>query len=264
MTTVKWPCGCELPIKGNPGSDMVINVNFGDTLPKGIQLDVYNMNLKCEATWDMICSGRTKGVFQLESPLGRQWSKKLEPRSIEELGALGALLRPGCISGDTMITHRIGQREGRKHDFKKIRIRELFELFHRGNGGRHIISLDENTNTFIKNNVVDIMYSGKQDVYIPSFRCVDRKHETGTRFYSLECTLNHPLLTTEGWKKLEDIELGERIAVVTSIKKQRTETKNAPGEKHFRHICFQNYEYKCVFCDWSEGSLDVNHIEGNR
>ena len=76
---------------------MVINVNFGDTLPKGIELDVYSMNLNCEATWDMICSGRTKGVFQLESPLGRQWAKKLEPRNIQELGALGALIRPGCL-----------------------------------------------------------------------------------------------------------------------------------------------------------------------
>ena len=96
MSKVRWPCGCELPIKNRDGDD-VIKVDFGSTLPKGIDLDVYSMNLKCEATWDMICSGRTKGVFQLESPLGRQWSKKLEPRSIEELGALGALLRPGCL-----------------------------------------------------------------------------------------------------------------------------------------------------------------------
>ena len=97
MTKVKWPCGCELPVKHALGADMVVNVNFGDTLPKGIELDVYSMNLKCEATWDMICSGRTKGVFQLESALGRQWAKKLEPRNIQELGALGALIRPGCL-----------------------------------------------------------------------------------------------------------------------------------------------------------------------
>ena len=96
MSKVRWPCGCELPIK-NIGGDDVIQVDFGSTLPKGIDLDVYSMNLNCEATWDMICSGRTKGVFQLESPLGRQWAKKLEPRNIQELGALGALIRPGCL-----------------------------------------------------------------------------------------------------------------------------------------------------------------------
>ena len=79
MSKVKWPCGCELPLK-NQTKDDVIEVDFGSTLPKGIELDVYSMNLKCEATWDMICSGRTKGVFQLESPLGRQWAKKVAPR----------------------------------------------------------------------------------------------------------------------------------------------------------------------------------------
>tara|TARA_Y100001937_G_scaffold86535_1_gene117061 strand:- start:4729 stop:6429 length:1701 start_codon:yes stop_codon:yes gene_type:complete len=97
MSKVRWPCGCELPVKSCADTPMVINVEFGDTLPKGIELDVYNINLNCEATWDMICSGRTKGVFQLESALGRQWAKKLEPRNIQELGALGALIRPGCL-----------------------------------------------------------------------------------------------------------------------------------------------------------------------
>jgi DNA polymerase III alpha subunit len=36
-------------------------------------------------------------VFQLESPLGRQWTKKLKPESYEHIGALGPLLRPGCL-----------------------------------------------------------------------------------------------------------------------------------------------------------------------
>jgi len=31
-------------------------------------------------TWDLICSGRTKGIFQLESNLGRSWAKRVQPK----------------------------------------------------------------------------------------------------------------------------------------------------------------------------------------
>ena len=42
--------------------------------------------------WDLICSGKTKGVFQLESNLGRHWAKQLQPRNISELAALISLI----------------------------------------------------------------------------------------------------------------------------------------------------------------------------
>tara|TARA_Y100000389_G_scaffold180197_1_gene194827 strand:- start:1496 stop:3034 length:1539 start_codon:yes stop_codon:yes gene_type:complete len=59
--------------------------------------------------WDLICEGRTKGVFQLESNLGRHWAKKVSPRSISELAALLSLIRPGCLKafkdGKSMTQH---------------------------------------------------------------------------------------------------------------------------------------------------------------
>tara|TARA_R110000765_G_scaffold142217_2_gene243360 strand:+ start:1050 stop:2645 length:1596 start_codon:yes stop_codon:yes gene_type:complete len=66
-------------------------------------LDIYSIDMECQKTWNLISSGMTKGVFQLESPLGRSWAKKVKPRSLEELAALIALIRPGCLkamSGD--------------------------------------------------------------------------------------------------------------------------------------------------------------------
>lgn len=51
--------------------------------------------------WDLICSGDTTGIFQLESQLGKDWSKKVKPRSIEELAALTAILRPACLESGT-------------------------------------------------------------------------------------------------------------------------------------------------------------------
>lgn len=50
-----------------------------------------------EKTWNLFKDGLTKGVFQLESNLGRAWSKRLAPENLEELAALIALIRPGCL-----------------------------------------------------------------------------------------------------------------------------------------------------------------------
>lgn len=70
-------------------------------------------------TWDLFKDGKTKGVFQLESNLGRSWSKKLAPENIEELAALIALIRPGClkaiIDGKSM-TQRFVDRKHKKED----------------------------------------------------------------------------------------------------------------------------------------------------
>ena len=55
------------------------------------------IDYKDEKTWDLFKEGKTKGIFQLESNLGRSWSKKLQPKNIEELAALIAIIRPGCL-----------------------------------------------------------------------------------------------------------------------------------------------------------------------
>ena len=47
--------------------------------------------------WDLICDGNTKGVFQLESNLGKHWAKEIQPRNIKELAALVSLIRPGTL-----------------------------------------------------------------------------------------------------------------------------------------------------------------------
>lgn len=60
-------------------------------------------------TWDLICSGRTKGVFQLESKLGSSWAKRARPRNIEELADLVSIIRPGTLeaelAGKSMTKH---------------------------------------------------------------------------------------------------------------------------------------------------------------
>ena len=61
------------------------------------KLDVNRLPLDCAATWRLLASGLTVGVFQLERHLGREWSKKARPTNIHQLADLVALLRPGCL-----------------------------------------------------------------------------------------------------------------------------------------------------------------------
>ena len=72
-----------------------------------------------EKTWALYREGLTKGVFQLESNLGRAWSKRLAPENLEELAALIALIRPGClkaiIDGKSM-TQRFVDRKHKKEE----------------------------------------------------------------------------------------------------------------------------------------------------
>jgi len=56
-----------------------------------------NIDLHDREVWALYKDGLTKGIFQVESNLGRSWSKKLAPENMEELAALMALLRPGCL-----------------------------------------------------------------------------------------------------------------------------------------------------------------------
>lgn len=67
-----------------------------------------------DRVWDLICDGRTKGVFQLESQLGRSWAKRVSPRNINELSALISLIRPGCLKaftdGKSMTQHYVDRK----------------------------------------------------------------------------------------------------------------------------------------------------------
>ena len=74
------------------------------------------INYNDEKTWDLFKEGKTKGIFQLESNLGKSWSKKLSPNNLEELAALIALIRPGClkavIDGKSMTQRFVDRAKG--------------------------------------------------------------------------------------------------------------------------------------------------------
>lgn len=110
MNTYKFDCGCEIPILGDTKEN--------DGLPSmEIKFD-QTLRMDCPATLDLLASGRTKGVFQLETSLGQNWCQKLKPEHVEHISALISLLRPGCLkaitNGKSMTLHYIDRKNGRE------------------------------------------------------------------------------------------------------------------------------------------------------
>ena len=246
MKNINFECGCHYSV-----------VDLNNKM--SINYDVSDINFDCPKTWDMISEGNTKGVFQLESRLGQSMAKKLKPENVEQLAALISIMRPGCISGDTKVF--INQYEHScdgKMRFKKCKIRDIAD---NKDKFKTLLSYNQQTGRFVENQMTNVFYTGHKECFRVVVRSNERKKsDYGTKEYKLQCTTDHKLLTPSGWKELKDIQINERILVV----KRSGTKKPGIGTKNFRQRCCDTYVEKCIFCDWNKGSLDVNHISGNR
>ncbi len=62
---------------------------------KGVAVDLDNIPLDDPKTFELLASGETTGVFQLESAGMRRYIRELQPTSVYDLAAMVALYRPG-------------------------------------------------------------------------------------------------------------------------------------------------------------------------
>jgi DNA polymerase-3 subunit alpha len=61
----------------------------------GIDIDLHNIPMDDTKTFDLLSSGETAGVFQLEGAGMRRYIKELKPTSFSDIAAMVALYRPG-------------------------------------------------------------------------------------------------------------------------------------------------------------------------
>ncbi len=80
---------------------------------KNNPLDLGKMPLEDKATYQLVSSGETTGVFQLESSGMQQLLKRLQPDTFEDIVAVVALYRPGPL-GTGMIDDFILSKHGKK------------------------------------------------------------------------------------------------------------------------------------------------------
>ncbi len=81
---------------------------------KNIDLDISNIDMEDERTFDLLCSVDVTGVFQLESSGMKEVIKKLQPDNIEDIIALISLYRPGPMDNIPVYL-------ARKHGEEKIK-----------------------------------------------------------------------------------------------------------------------------------------------
>ena len=86
-----------------------INAESRDAPP----IDILSIPLDDAATYALLSKGQTTAVFQFESRGMKDYIKKLEPDTFEDLIALAALYRPGPL-GSGMVDDFINRRHGRE------------------------------------------------------------------------------------------------------------------------------------------------------
>lgn len=62
---------------------------------RGIDIDIDHLNMEDPEVYDLLCTGQTDGIFQLESNGMKSFMKELKPRNIEDIIAGISLYRPG-------------------------------------------------------------------------------------------------------------------------------------------------------------------------
>ncbi|MBN1404929.1 MAG: DNA polymerase III subunit alpha [Candidatus Omnitrophica bacterium] len=81
---------------------------------KSIDVDIENLSLNDNKTYEFLSNAKSIGVFQLESRGMRDLLKKLRPTEFEDIVALLALYRPGPI-GSGMVDDFIKRKHGHTH-----------------------------------------------------------------------------------------------------------------------------------------------------
>lgn len=76
----------------------IIQETLNQLTIEGIELDLNNIPMNDEKTYDLLCKCQTNGVFQIESNMMKQLLKGIQPREFKDLYALVAIGRPAVLS----------------------------------------------------------------------------------------------------------------------------------------------------------------------
>lgn len=96
----------------------------------GRRIDPHQFPLDDQETFDLLCRGETKGIFQLESGGIRDLLQRMKPDHFRDIIATNALYRPGPLEGG-MVDDYIQVKHGRKQpQYKHPVMRDVLEETH--------------------------------------------------------------------------------------------------------------------------------------
>ncbi|MEZ7893287.1 MAG: DNA polymerase III subunit alpha [Candidatus Wallbacteria bacterium] len=93
----------------------------------GVEIDIENINLGDKKTYDLISSGETFGVFQLETFLFRKFLPELKVSSIHELAVAIALIRPGPIEGNILKDYIVRKNKGAAYTYPIAALKNILD-----------------------------------------------------------------------------------------------------------------------------------------
>lgn len=194
---------------------------------------------RVERTWALIRSGRTSGVFQLESRGMTELCTKVEASSLAELSAIIALFRPGPLAANMHVHYA-----DRKHGVEEID----YGIFTKGSpneaaeqaaiatvlgdslgvcltGDTRVYSLSRGHLIDLDDVRVGETVQGVNDDLLPAPGRVAKVVNQGARPVrevefisgaSLRATDEHPFLTPRGWVPASDLRPGDVVAAPKS------------------------------------------------
>jgi len=98
---------------------------------RGIEIDVDKLPLDDARTFELLGTGETTGIFQLESSGMRRYVKELKPTEVRDLAAMVALFRPGPMANiPAYIRRKHGEEEVTYlHDSLEPALRDTYGIF---------------------------------------------------------------------------------------------------------------------------------------
>ena len=231
-------------------------------------IDIENIPLDDQDTWNLISSGKTCGVFQLEKS-GRTWSKILKPKNIDELSDLIAIIRPGCkdaeMDGKSLTQHYADRKNGKDetvffHPSLEPILKETYGILciHEDS----LVSMANWTRKKIKDVIPgDKIFSVNQKSHelekdICHDICISPKTSgiqiTLSNGHSVIVTHDHKVRTIDGWIKAENLKIRDLIQYVcndsTEILYTGVSELKEVHDKIFYSISVENNHN--LICNW--------------
>lgn len=113
-----------------------------------------------------------------------------------------------CLSGDSIV-----YTDNSNRSVTKRTIRQLFNMKKQYRDMSHIRSVNEDNMMIVRNKIVDVTYSGQKEVY--EVMTMDG--------YVIKSTKDHRFLTSNGWKRLEDIDINNDLLYTNGIEYYKDE-----------------------------------------
>ena len=195
----------------------------------GKDIDFAKLDYEDPKVYELLKSGRTTGVFQLESRGMQNLLKKLKPDRFDDIIAVLALYRPGPLKSG-LVESFVRRKHGKEpitYDFPELEpiLKETYGLCLTGD--TEITLADGRTLTLeeiVKNNLVGLeVLSLDEETYKLKPSKVTRVFDNGikevyeivlTNGLRIKATSDHKFLTPDGWKELKDLKPKEDLLAV--------------------------------------------------